>query len=80
MDIYIVIDESRVVGASARLQGAELIRAKAAVESADSGARVRAGLPPSVIPDRESEAWRAGHRVAYDRLRIENNELQDMDD
>lgn len=66
-DVYVVLDGARVVGASTRLQGAELIRAN----EADRQARV-------CYPDPEDDSWwRDKSRRVYDRMCIVNTELQD---
>lgn len=71
MDIYIVLDGQRVVGASTRLQGAEVIRANEAKRLGawwlDHGT------------DAERQA-REMEQQAYDRMRVVNTELQDTDD
>jgi hypothetical protein len=70
MDIYIVLDSTgRVVGASARLQGAELMRA----DEADRITDAESDYP------RESMAWKADRRRAYDLITIANTELQDLE-
>lgn len=69
-EVYIVIESraknarDRVVGVSARLQGAELIRTDWARKVAD------ANWPDD--PDM--------YRAYYSRLRIETHEVQDSDD
>lgn len=68
MDIYIVMDRDRVVGASARIQGAEAIRADEA--SSEAAEFTSSG----VVSDREV------YNRAYDRMMIVNTELRDMDD
>ncbi|AKF14421.1 hypothetical protein SEA_PHAYONCE_61 [Mycobacterium phage Phayonce] len=70
MDIYVVTDGARVVGASARLQGAELIRADAA-----RGQRAF-WLAHGRDPERQADE---AERTAYDRMQIVNTELQDAD-
>lgn len=70
MDIYVVVDGSRVVGASARLQGAELIRAN------ESEQLVFHGIGPDATADDRAAAVTA----TYNRMRIENVELRDVDD
>jgi len=64
--VYIVLDGSRVVGVSARLQGAELIR----ITEARRLAAVN-GHTPTSCKDCETEV--------YTRLRIENHNVQDED-
>lgn len=76
-DIYVVTDEHRVVGASTRLQGAELIRADEAKRAADASNGGRA--PGLADPAHVSAAWRTTYRCAYDRMNITNTELQDED-
>jgi hypothetical protein len=68
-DCYIVLDGARVVGVSARLQGAELIRVDAAKRLA-RGEWAQNGRDP--------DRWRECEQRMYERLRIENHELQDM--
>lgn len=65
MDIYVVLDDRRVVGASTRYQGAEVIRADEARRLAGSAYKVG--------------AWTHHHtyQSVYDRLDIVNTELQD---
>jgi hypothetical protein len=60
-DIYIVRDGSRVIGVSARLQGAELLRA--------AEARRLGSMNPT-----DPKGW---ERFYYERIVIENHELQD---
>lgn len=67
MDIYIVLDGPRVVGVSARLQGAELIRSGEADRLVDQ--QVDCGPV-----NRDIFA-----RLAYSRMRIENHELRDVE-
>lgn len=67
-DVYIVMDGSRVVGVSARLQGAELMRNDEALRLAET--RFWTGDRGS-DPNDGSEF--------YDRMRIENHELRDED-
>lgn len=69
-DIYIVLDGEVIVGVSARLQGAELIRANEAVAQANEYCDRWAALKPN--PE-------AAQRAAYGRMRIENHELQDAE-
>ncbi|MHC9292020.1 hypothetical protein ACRCUN_06105 [Mycobacterium sp. LTG2003] len=74
MDIYIVLDGQRVVGASTRLQGAEVIRARAARQKA-------LDLVPEHAPTPERlQAYNRTERHAYDRMTIANTELEDDDD
>lgn len=63
-DVYIVLDGARIIGVSARLQGAELIR----VDEARRLAEGRDGF----VADED-------YRTTSARLRIENHELQDVD-
>lgn len=63
-DVYVVRDGDRIVGVSARLQGAELIRAK----RAELVARSEGG----------GIAWENSvYKSVYSRMRIENHELRD---
>lgn len=71
MDCYIVLDSARVVGVSARLQGAELIRA----EEANRLAREK-----WYQCGRDPERWTAMEKQMYDRLRVENHNVRDMED
>lgn len=64
MDCYIVLDGARVVGVSARLQGAELIRV-------DESRRLARGQDGLVTEE--------DYRTTSARVRIENHELQDFD-
>ena len=64
MDIYIVMDRDRVVGASARLQGAELIRTEEATREA------------SDVDELRKKSY---YNYAYDRMRIVNTHLRDLD-
>lgn len=66
MDIYVVLDGARLVGASAKLQGAELIRA--------DEARRLVGAPAD-----EDGVVMLDERTAYDRMRVDNTELQDVE-
>ena len=68
MDIYVVMDGARVVGASTRLQGAGLIRVDAANRWAYEYLE---GAP---------DLRRGCYNAAYHRMRIENIELQDWED
>ncbi|AHG24378.1 hypothetical protein PBI_MICHELLEMYBELL_57 [Mycobacterium phage MichelleMyBell] len=70
MDIYVVTDGARVVGASTRLQGAELVRANEAERL------VFYGIGPDATADERAAAVAA----VYDRMVIVNTELQDGDD
>lgn len=67
-DIYVVTDGSRVIGASTKLQGAELIRAEYA--SAARGFWKAHGRRPDEQAD-EAE------RETYARVKIQNTELTD---
>ena len=69
MDIYVVLDGPVLVGASARLQGAELLRSEWAVKLASQ-------MVP-VVP--RGPVWEARRRVIYDRQQIVNTELQDAE-
>ncbi|BBC28673.1 hypothetical protein [Mycobacterium phage PR] len=78
MDIYVVLDGARVVGASTRLQGAELIRAdeaKRLVTATDPETRHRQGTMhgSGLWTDQDKERW------FYDRMTITNTELLDME-
>ena len=77
MDNYIVLDGDRVVGASTRLQGAELIRADEArlVANESIGGR----LPGLADPAHVSASWRQVYGATYDRMTVTNTELQDHD-
>lgn len=66
MDIYIVIDCGRVVGASAKLQGAELIRVDEA----------RRQAADSILLGADRQAY---ERVLQHGMRIVNVELQDVE-
>jgi len=70
VDIYVVLDGVRVVGASARLQGAELIR------SNESEQLVFYGIGPEATADERAAAVTA----VYNRMRIANVELRDLED
>lgn len=65
MDIYIVQYGTRIVGASAKLQGAENIRA-------DEARRIAAD-PYGYVSYED-------YQGAYDRIRIVNTELEDDDE
>lgn len=69
MDVYVVLDGPVLVGVSAMLQGAELLRADWAVKQADQAVPV----------GRDTAAWEARERVVYDRQQIVNTELQDAE-
>lgn len=79
MDIYVVTEGRRVVGASARLQGAELIRS-------DETTRLATSDDPDAIDMRRHLAtWNivqpsAIERHIYERLTIHNTELRDTED
>ncbi|APD19289.1 hypothetical protein SEA_GODPHATHER_60 [Mycobacterium phage GodPhather] len=78
MDIYVVLDGARVVGASTRLQGAELIRsdeAKRLVTARDAETLSRRGTMHGwgLWTDADKERW------FYDQMQIVNTELQDME-
>ena len=66
MDIYIVTDCGRVVGASAKLQGAELIRVDEA----------RRQAADSILLGADQHAY---ERVLQEDMRIVNVELQDVE-
>lgn len=66
VDVYIVLDGGRVVGVSARLQGAEVIRA-------DEAARLAADKPGWWMPGSPYDFY-------YDRMRVENHNVRDMED
>lgn len=69
MDIYVVLDGARVVGASARLQGAELIRADEAR---------RMWRNPWAFAERGATTPPAEAQF-YDRLSVVNVELRDLE-
>lgn len=74
MDIEVVLDGQRVVGASTRKQGAELIRANEA-------RRLAVAQTPTTKPTGELVRLRNElERAAYHRMTIVNTELQDLDD
>lgn len=88
-DCYVVVDGARVVGVSARLQGAELLRSEEAGRYADhvaaqalggnaTAAEVTAHLS-RLGQLRQSRGWNAEYRVRYDGMRIENHELRDVE-
>lgn len=66
MDVYIVLDGGYIVGASARMQGAELIRTDEARRLAGTAAD-ESGLTVLTVD------------AAYNRMRIVNVELQDVE-
>lgn len=68
MRVYIVLDGSRVVGVSARLQGAELIRMEEARRQVPDSAHAADSVSPS------TDWW---YRRAYARMRIETCEVLD---
>jgi hypothetical protein len=70
VDVYIVLDGPRVVDVSARQQGAELIRANEANRLTELAHPAATTLPATV------EQWRRWH---YERLRIVNADVKDMD-
>lgn len=67
MDIYVVMDGMTLVGASAAMQGAEVLRADRALLLAD---RLHHG-------DRGG-GWNRSQQIIYDRQKIVNLELQDV--
>ncbi|AEK08805.1 hypothetical protein PBI_HARVEY_53 [Mycobacterium phage Harvey] len=67
-DIYVVIDGSRVVGASTKLQGAELMRANYARAAREFW------LAHGTRPEEQADT---AERQTYDRTRVENTELTD---
>lgn len=69
MDVYVVLDGGILVGVSAKLQGAELLRGNRAVKLAD-----QAYTKGSDTPD-----WRSLERQFYDRQQIVNTDLQDAE-
>lgn len=69
MDIYIVIYGNLVVGASTKLQGAELIRAEEARRHAET-----LGLLPVGWTREQVE------QGAYNAMTIQNTNLRDLDD
>lgn len=75
MDIYIVLYEGRVVGASARLQGAELIATDEARRLALNG-RDEAELDTFL----EARDVRDHQDDIYARMTIHNTELKDLDE
>lgn len=64
MDIYVLVYCGRVLGVSARLQGAELMRADAAREFAK---------------DLDGNVTDEDYQGVYGRISIENHDLQDCD-
>lgn len=81
MDIEIVLDGTRVVGASTKRQGAELIRIEEATRIADRVLHHRADLVCRTWNgDRSSSAWQTENKVAYEGMTITNTELQDVDE
>lgn len=68
MDIYVVQDGSKIVGASTRVQGAEEIRANRALLLAD---QLHHG-------DRGG-SWSRSQAIIYERQQIVNTELQDAE-
>lgn len=72
-DIYVVQDGNRVVAASTKMQGAELIRADEATRQATAYLRSL----PTVRDDKE---YTIVHRYYYDNLSITNTELHDDHD
>ena len=64
MDIYIVMEGARVVGASAKLQGAELLRSEQSALLAKQRVRYNTEQMAQAI---------------YNRMQIVNVNLQDMD-
>lgn len=81
MDIYVVMDGARVVGASARLQGAELLRSDHAAALADRAVNKLADRALRTWNgDRSIDVWQTENRIAYEGTRIVNKELQDVED
>lgn len=70
MDIEIVLDGTRVVGASTKKQGAEVIRIEEAQRMAKN---------PWAFVEVE-RLKRPDEREFYDRMTITNTELQDVDE
>ena len=68
MDIYVCLYQSRVVGASAKLQGAELIRTDEAQRLVDLG-----------YPNDADTVRNDAYCVFYDRMTIVNVDLRDID-
>lgn len=68
MDIYVVLDGYVLVGASASLQGAEVLRADRALVLAD---RVHHG--------NRGGGWSRSQQLIYDRQRVENTDLRDVE-
>lgn len=66
---YVVLDGGRVVGVSARLQGAELIRVNEAEQL------VFYGIGPEATADERAAAVAA----TYDRMRVEHHALRDVE-
>lgn len=73
-DVYVVLDPAfaLVLGVSGRLQGAEIIKSKYAIEQADRQF-------PSV-PNRDVGSWTNAYNMVYARCRIDNHELVYEDD
>lgn len=78
--VYIVLDCSRVVGASARLQGAEAIRADESARLADEAVAARTARRGLQWPvNRRGQAWKADQAHAYARLVIVDCPVRDAD-
>ena len=77
MDVYVVTDSDRVVGASARLQGAELIRVdeakRLATTTEPDATRRRARMMGAGMPPQDVERW------FYDCMTVTNTTLRDLD-
>lgn len=74
MDVYVCLDGDRIVGVSAKLQGAELIRSDEAVRWAEAEEK-------KYFAHYDPPSWRNQLRQkAYDRMTIVNTELRDMED
>ncbi|QBP29745.1 hypothetical protein SEA_TYPHA_90 [Mycobacterium phage Typha] len=80
MDVYVVLYlgplTPHVVGVSAKLQGAELIRANVATKRADDDYLWHQHGRSDVV-DRDTALWRNCYRAAYDHMTVSNHDLKD---
>lgn len=72
--IYVVINHTKVVGASHRLQGAEEIRTDEATRLADETIR---SVTCGIGLRRNNTRWQNEYRIAYDLMTIHPTNLQD---
>ena len=76
-DCYVVRNGDKIIGASLKQQGAELIRADAATQITDAVFRSITG---GAGISHDSTRWQNEYQLTYDRMEIHNTERQDDDE